>query len=352
MSIQSKGSVCPTTGLLWLTYSQAVEVWWNGGPSTTDNSWQWIPGGQVADGVGFSGLQVLFGRLTTTGRADYLGINAITGGMTMYQNGCTPGSVLGTTKGGGSASDPTCSPPPEPTRGSDDSNAPILIIPPPFGGEPVPLPGEGNTYTPPGGTTASPTETKGPTTTSDTSTPTPTESQDKENVCNIDTTLGLCLDGTYPVYNVGAGTIECTPIDEVGTKISDCQRDIDAEAAATQKWIEHEKSCCDSDGSNTKRDVGGGSLLSALKQGLRLLGFTEEKRDNIGDGSYCYAPGKDPRNPGTDICYATYTCPDFRWPNICANAKSGIDIRGNTAVLTFHTNTDKKKKAKHDTAHM
>lgn len=43
----------------------------------------------------------------------------------------------------------------------------------------------------------------------------------------------------------------------------------------------------------------------------------------------------DPRQPPAGQCYATYTCTAGLFPNVCGNAKSAIDRRGKTSILTY-----------------
>lgn len=274
----------------------------------------------------------------------------------MYQNGCVPGDVVGTKPnggGGGGADDPnnaTCVNPPEPTHTDNDSNAPILFIPPPIFGEPIPPPGGGNPYTPPGDggggsvtpTSGSPTTTS-PTSTSPTSTSTPSSTADPDNVCSVNTGIGLCADGGYPVYDPSSGTINCTPVGSADSAIGDCQRNVDANAQAVQDWLNNEQACCSTSSKAKRADEGG--LLSLLRRGLDTIGLAGEKRADV-DG-YCPLPGQDPRNPPANNCYATFTCNDALWPNVCGNAKSGIELRGNTKILTFITGSKE-----HDTKHM
>lgn len=328
-----------------------MDVWYNGGPSTTDGGWQFIPGGRVAEGTGYQGIQVKFGRLTTTGRADYLGINALTGGMAMWQNACQPGDVLGTKKGSGSSTgDATCSAPPLPAETRLDPNAPIIIIPPPVGGEPIPAPGEGNTATPPSPTEAT-TTSQSPTETSTTS---PTTTSEPDIVpCDLDTTRGYCANGNYPVYEPDTQTINCDLTeDEAIPQLDECAAFTIASGDSIVEWIENEKACCDQE--NSKREVSSG-LMGIFKRGLANLGLVElEKRVPHG---YCPNPANDPHNQpangpnGEEQCYATWTCLDNRWPNVCGNARSAIDIRDKTKRLTWHT-TVEGETAKHDTAPM
>lgn len=53
-----------------------------------------------------------------------------------------------------------------------------------------------------------------------------------------------------------------------------------------------------------------------------------------GGGGACPAPGADPRSPPQGQCLVTYTCPGNLYPNVCGNAKSAIQDRGKTSILT------------------
>lgn len=60
-----------------------------------------------------------------------------------------------------------------------------------------------------------------------------------------------------------------------------------------------------------------------------------QKRDG-----YCAQQGQDPRSPPQGQCYATYICDHVKYPNICANAKSAIEVRGKTSILTHTVGKD------------
>jgi hypothetical protein len=62
-----------------------TRVWYNNYP----NSPRWIQGGEIiASGVGTAGSNIRWGKLTSTGRADYLAVEPSTGAAAAFPNGC------------------------------------------------------------------------------------------------------------------------------------------------------------------------------------------------------------------------------------------------------------------------
>lgn len=108
-------------------------------------------------------------------------------------------------------------------------------------------------------------------------------------------------------------------------EVSKCQRQVDDIASQAAEGIEDMKGCCPA--SARKRSEDG--WLSSI---TRLFG-----RQSSGGGSRsaCPTPTQDPRQPPTGQCYATYTYTAGLFPNVCGNAKSAIDRRGKTSVLTY-----------------
>jgi hypothetical protein len=159
----------------------------------------------------------------------------------------------------------------------------------------------------------------------------PGEDGDSEDdPCEMDTTVGMCDNGNYPVFDPSSGTINCdVPSSQVGSQISECQQNIDNNLAAIQSSLENEKSCCPAS-SKAKRGETSGMLSSLLHRGRDVLGLNRhEKR-----AGSCPTPGQNPQQPPAGQCYATYTCPHDVFPNVCGNAKSAISIRGMTSILT------------------
>ncbi|MEV7971455.1 GDSL-type esterase/lipase family protein [Sphaerisporangium sp. NPDC088356] len=67
-------------------YDSSVQVWQNGGPKAGGGDWHWIPGGQVASGVGVDGTRIQFADLNGDGRADYLDVDPQTGSTRAWIN--------------------------------------------------------------------------------------------------------------------------------------------------------------------------------------------------------------------------------------------------------------------------
>ncbi|KAH7182078.1 hypothetical protein DER46DRAFT_670422 [Fusarium sp. MPI-SDFR-AT-0072] len=147
--------------------------------------------------------------------------------------------------------------------------------------------------------------------------------------CEFDTSSGMCDNGNYPVYDVSSNTISCdVPSDQLGS-VTSCQQKIDSKIDAVKSYLKGERSCCPTS-SKAKRQDSRGSLPSLLNHGLESLGFGLDRRGS----DFCPAKNEDPRNPGKDKCLATYTCPHDLFPNVCGNAKSAIEVRGATSILT------------------
>ncbi|SCN74636.1 uncharacterized protein FFNC_11530 [Fusarium fujikuroi] len=154
-----------------------------------------------------------------------------------------------------------------------------------------------------------------------------------DDPCDFDMKSGMCDNGNYPVYDPGSNTISCdVPSDQLGSKVSQCQSHIDSKLDAVKDYLQGERSCCPAS-SKAKRQESLGLFSSLINRSSGSFGFRLGKRA----GDYCPAKNEDPRNPPTGKCYATYTCPDKLYPNVCGNAKSAINIRGATSILTHQT---------------
>ncbi|KAF5962657.1 carbohydrate esterase family 3 protein [Fusarium bulbicola] len=58
--------------------------------------------------------------------------------------------------------------------------------------------------------------------------------------CHFDTRSGMCDNGNYPVYDASSNTINCdVPSDELGSKITSCQRKIDSKMDAVKRYKGH-----------------------------------------------------------------------------------------------------------------
>jgi hypothetical protein len=62
----------------------AAYVWFNNYP----NSPSWLPGGEIAGGVGVSGHTIKYATLQDTGRASYVAVNPVNGAIAAWLNGC------------------------------------------------------------------------------------------------------------------------------------------------------------------------------------------------------------------------------------------------------------------------
>ncbi|KJX99032.1 hypothetical protein TI39_contig377g00017 [Zymoseptoria brevis] len=109
-------------------------------------------------------------------------------------------------------------------------------------------------------------------------------------------------------------------------------QNIDSNIAAVTEYIEGEASCCPA-ASRAERIVSQLGFLGQLAESLEV-----RKRQLQCD--YQADLARDPFNPPQGECYATWTCPDALFPNVCGNAKSAILHRGATSVLTHHTSSN------------
>ena len=160
----------------------------------------------------------------------------------------------------------------------------------------------------------------------------PPPDSEASDPCEFDTSTGMCDNGNYPVFDPSSGTISCdVASDDVASKISGCQQNIDDNLAAAQTYLENERTCCSAP-SKAKRRAARGILSSLFHRGLESLGLSPDKR-----ADYCPNASENPKQPPAGQCYATYTCPHAIYPNVCGNAKSAISIRGATSILTHST---------------
>ncbi|KAK0112622.1 hypothetical protein ONS95_014364 [Cadophora gregata] len=143
----------------------------------------------------------------------------------------------------------------------------------------------------------------------------------EDDPCELKTDTGMCDNGNYPVFDPASGTMSC----DAGKQPGQCQRNVDSHMDSIKDYIQNEKSCCPA---GKKR----GMMSSILHRGLNTLGINMDKR-----ADFCPAPNQNPKQPPQGQCYATYTCPHLLFPNVCGNAKSAIDVRGATSVLTHVT---------------
>lgn len=145
--------------------------------------------------------------------------------------------------------------------------------------------------------------------------------------CALDTDIGLCSDGRFPVFNPTTLQIECGDEGAMG----ECQRSINNDLGAAQSYLSNVQSCCVAPGKSKRTTPH--NLLSRVRSSF-------DSRLNR-RAAYCAEPGEDPRNPPQGTCFATYTCDHIRFPNVCGNAKSAISLRGKTSILTHRAGNRK-----------
>lgn len=133
---------------------------------------------------------------------------------------------------------------------------------------------------------------------------------------NTNASTGLCDNGNFPLYDPGTGGINCDyTAEEAQSKITVCQSDAMNNPDDTQATIDQAKTCCDAP--SGKRDIWNNIL------GLFRRASTP-----------ACTPAKQPPAPDPQpVVMPTYTCP-ARFPNVCANARSAIETRGRSSILT------------------
>ena len=88
--------------------SGSVTEYRNGGPKSGANGeWIWIPKDKIAAGVGSTGQSIVFGAVSTRGRADYLVVTPASGAVFLWANGCN--GVVGPGNNGGDSGNKGCS---------------------------------------------------------------------------------------------------------------------------------------------------------------------------------------------------------------------------------------------------
>lgn len=114
--------------------------------------------------------------------------------------------------------------------------------------------------------------------------------------------------------------------------MSTCQRRAEDNVEDVQSFLEWKKDCC--------------PALAARQ----LFGL--ERR-----APACPTPGAKPKVPTTfeystlpagASCHSTFTCDFNQWPNVCGNAKSAINERGRTSILTYVNQQVSGTNEKHD----
>lgn len=145
----------------------------------------------------------------------------------------------------------------------------------------------------------------------------PEDPADPGNACqpSLDSSIGLCSNSNYPIWNPGSNSVNCdTPTDQITDVISGCQQAVKNDQGSLD-ILEEAPSCCEAPAGMIRR------TLQRYKRGT--------KRACPADPDYV----NNPVPPGS--CHSTYTCSYSKFRNVCANAKSAISSRGKPSILTY-----------------
>ncbi|KAI9148439.1 hypothetical protein HJFPF1_12271 [Paramyrothecium foliicola] len=123
--------------------------------------------------------------------------------------------------------------------------------------------------------------------------------------CKVKQNIGRCENGNMPVWDSASGGIRYDlPDKEAEDNKSGCQKDIENNPDKAKETLENAKACCSSRSA--------GDLFAAAPA--------------CPNGRY----------------HSVFTCDHSLWPNVCANARSAIEMRGKPSILTYVTATGKK----------
>ncbi|OTA07313.1 hypothetical protein A9Z42_0082210 [Trichoderma parareesei] len=129
------------------------------------------------------------------------------------------------------------------------------------------------------------------------------DSDPEDDPCEFDTSVGMCDNGNYPVFDPSSGTISCdVPSDQVDSQMGQCQQKIDNDIDAVRSYLDNERSCC-STSSKAKRQAPGGLLSSLLLHG---------RNPRIGPNGIVYCVDFDPS-------FTSYLPEDLVDENYCAS---------------------------------
>ncbi|KAK4611783.1 Killer toxin subunits alpha/beta [Fulvia fulva] len=152
---------------------------------------------------------------------------------------------------------------------------------------------------------------------------------DEEDKCEIDISTGLRDNGNFPVFDASTGQISCDGSMEPG----ECQQRIDNNMESVQNQLESDQQCCPTgSGAKLRRRESNGMLTNLLHDASDSFGALFKRQ-----GGSCPQPASDPRRPAQGQCLVTYTCPPDLFPGVCGNAKSAIQDRGMTSILSHIT---------------
>ncbi|OIW34817.1 hypothetical protein CONLIGDRAFT_26583 [Coniochaeta ligniaria NRRL 30616] len=147
-----------------------------------------------------------------------------------------------------------------------------------------------------------------------------------DDICqpDVNTATGLCLNGNFPVWDAVAGIVSCDhSAADAPDYMTACQEDLDDDLAERESEAQDSHDCCP----------------AAAARGASLL-----------DGRAPACPPKpNSSSQSTSAVYqSVFTCDYRSWPNVCANAKSAIDKRGKSPLMTY-PGPQPRKKALHIT---
>lgn len=139
------------------------------------------------------------------------------------------------------------------------------------------------------------------------------------DVCQpeVKTDTGLCSNGNFPIWDPVSMSVRCDLSgDEADAQKTECQKEIDDNLEDSKENANRSSQCCSNAAAAVVASLGG-----------------DIKPQSSGS---CPVPRNYRKNPPADgIAHATFTCDYARWPNICANARSAILIRGKPDILTY-----------------
>lgn len=139
----------------------------------------------------------------------------------------------------------------------------------------------------------------------------------ENNPCQADvnTATGLCLNGNYPVWDPVADIVSCDfSAAEAPEYMTACQEEIDEDIADSKDDAQDSHDCCPA------KRMGGVSPL-----------------ESHASGAACPVNPDFPNNkpPVNKPYHSVFTCDYKLWPNVCANAKSAIERRGKSPLMTY-----------------
>ncbi|KAM5505126.1 putative chitinase [Microsporum canis] len=137
----------------------------------------------------------------------------------------------------------------------------------------------------------------------------------KKDPCDpdFDSSSGLCPTGNFPIWDPSTRMVRCdVPNSMVNSQKSPCQKMIDDNFDENRQKLEAAKQCCPN---------GAGSSLFG-------------RRADATCSTTPLTEYFETTPPDNGKCHATFTCDYAEWPNVCANARSAIEKRGKTSILT------------------